>query len=54
MTAAQLIKQLQELIAHGMPDTVEIRVWDDETADTVPVTCFLYDDKTLEMCIDAD
>ena len=52
MTAAQLIVHLQELIEHGMPEAVEVIIYDAECEECIPVTGFLYDDKTLELQTD--
>jgi len=52
MTAAELITAIQRLIAGGMPPTVEVTAFNGDDEAVVPVTGFLYDDKTLEICTD--
>jgi hypothetical protein len=50
VTAAELIAHWQERINHGMPSTVVVTAFDPETEEVIPVTGFLYDAATIEIC----
>jgi len=47
MTAEQLIQGLLDLIKGGMPPNVEVRAYDAEVENDMPITGMVYDSKTL-------
>jgi len=54
MTVEGMIRQLQNLIEHGLKPTAVIKAWDGDSGEWQPVTGFLYDADSVELQTDSD
>jgi hypothetical protein len=54
MTVQDLIDNLQMLMKGGLSSTAIVKAFDPNSEQMEPVSGFLYDNKTVEVCTDED